>query len=79
MQKTRIALRCHQPIEKLASPTFRVATSAWYCFATILYLLTISYHWLLFGKTCMLLQPNCAEPWTEVIFADDKEGKVQVQ
>ena len=24
------------------------------------------------------LQPNCAEPWTEIVFADDKEGKVQV-
>jgi len=25
------------------------------------------------------VQPNCAEPWTEVVFADDKEGKIQVQ
>ena len=25
------------------------------------------------------LQPNCGEPWTEVIFADDKEGKIQVE
>ncbi|DBA67988.1 TPA: hypothetical protein ACH3X2_014021 [Trebouxia sp. C0005] len=28
------------------------------------------------GNFCM---PNCAEPWTEVVFADDKEGKIQVQ
>ncbi|KAL3143372.1 hypothetical protein ABBQ38_002202 [Trebouxia sp. C0009 RCD-2024] len=27
------------------------------------------------GNFCM---PNCAEPWTEVIFADDKEGKIQL-
>lgn len=30
-----------------------------------------------YGKG-MCLQPNCAEPWTEIVFADDKEGKVQV-
>ncbi|KAL0039546.1 hypothetical protein WJX77_001545 [Trebouxia sp. C0004] len=27
------------------------------------------------GNFCM---PNCAEPWTEVVFADDKEGKIQL-
>jgi hypothetical protein len=27
------------------------------------------------GNYC---QPRCAEPWTEVIFADDTEGKAQV-
>lgn len=28
------------------------------------------------GNYC---QPRCAEPWTEVIFTDPAEGKVQVR
>lgn len=31
------------------------------------------------GHSTVSLQPNCGEPWTEVIFADDKEGKIQVE
>jgi len=33
----------------------------------------------LLSDVLLPLQPNCAEPWTEVVFADDKEGKIQVQ
>lgn len=33
---------------------------------------------VILGTHTFLVQPNCAEPWTEVIFADDKEGKIQV-
>ncbi len=32
-----------------------------------------------FSYVLLPVQPNCAEPWTEVVFADDKEGKIQVQ
>ena len=32
-----------------------------------------------FAIICLSVQPNCGEPWTEVIFADDKEGKIQVE
>lgn len=33
----------------------------------------------IYNHSTMSSQPNCAEPWTEVIFADDKEGKIQVE
>lgn len=41
---------------------------------------TLSGSWLPYcnNELPLLVQPNCGEPWTEVIFADDKEGKIQV-
>ena len=44
----------------------------------------LNHYWLpllehAFAMVCLPVQPNCGEPWTEVIFADDKEGKIQVE
>lgn len=80
MGRTPTALKCRQATEKLASQTFRVATFAWYCLlqAThVKYLLAAIY--FVYDGCTLALQPNCGEPWTEVIFADDKEGKIQVE
>ena len=83
MERTPIALKCHQVTEKWASQTSRVATFAWYSFFASHACLP-----LIIGCHCQntsvrslyfAVQPNCAEPWTEVIFADDKEGKIQVE